>query len=79
MCKIPIVFNLLFLSWTQREVIFLLFMIDNAFAARAFLSILKGFFVMTFFTIIGDILGFFSLYLLIWPSVIIPIVLFCLF
>ena len=46
----PIVFKGFFLLITISEVIFLLFMIDNALAASSFLSIVIGFFVITSLT-----------------------------
>ena len=39
----PIVLDLLFLSWTHNDVIFLLFINAKAFAAKTFLSTLIGF------------------------------------
>ena len=71
------VLPLSFLSKTHKEVIFLLFIIDKAFAAKSFFSTLTGFLVITLLTFVSSKSGFFWLNLLIWPSVIIPVV--CLF
>ena len=58
MCTIPIVFSLFLFSKTHNEVIFLLFMIDSAFAARQFFSTEMGFFVIISFTF-SDCIDFF--------------------
>ena len=74
-CNNPIVFLLFFWLWIQSEVIFLLFIIDNAFAAKVSISILIGCFFITFFNFnISKSLNFWAI-LFTSPSLIIPTVL----